>query len=68
MLIVVGVSCRISFSIVSYLYVCFSGLMTSPGEEKELIFLLSFTCNYMVSVQRGFFFLLMLGMGFVFLL
>ena len=29
-----GVSCGISFSIVSYLYVSFSRLITSVGEEK----------------------------------
>ena len=31
-------------------------------------FLLSFTCNYVVSVQRGFFFFLVLGIGCVILL
>ena len=34
MLLSVGVSCRISYSIVSYLYVSFSGLITSVGEER----------------------------------
>ena len=29
-----GVSCRISYSIVSYLYVSFSGLITSIWEER----------------------------------
>ena len=46
MLIGVGVSCRISYYIVSYWYVSFSGLITSVREEMA-IFLLSFTCNYM---------------------
>ena len=30
----VCVSCRISYSIVSYLYIGFSGLITSVGEER----------------------------------
>ena len=33
-LIGVGVSCHISYSDVSYLYVSFSGLITSVGEER----------------------------------
>ena len=36
--------------------------------KRELIFLLLFTCNYAVSVRRGFLFLLVLGMGYVILL
>ena len=36
--------------------------------KKELICLLLFTCNYVVSVRRGFFFLWVLGMGYVILL
>ena len=48
-----GVSCRILYSIVSYLYVNCSGSITSAG-ERDLICLLSFTCNYVVSVRRGF--------------
>ena len=36
--------------------------------EREIIFLLSFTCNYVVSVRRGFLFLLVLEMGCVVLL
>ena len=36
--------------------------------KRELICLLSFTCNYVVSVWRGFFFLWVLGMGYVILL
>ena len=34
----------------------------------ELICLLLFTCNYVVSVMRGFLFLWVLGMGYVILL
>ena len=37
-------------------------------EEREIIFLLSFTCNYVVSVRKGFLFLLVLEMGCVVLL
>ena len=36
--------------------------------KRELICLLLFTCNYVVSVWRGFLFLWMLGIGYVILL
>ena len=36
--------------------------------KRELICLLLFTCNYVVSVWRGFHFLWVLGMGYVILL
>ena len=36
--------------------------------KRELICLLLFTCNYMVSVWRGFLFLWVLAMGYVILL
>ena len=36
--------------------------------KRELICLLLFTCNYAVSVWRGFLFLWVLGMGYVILL
>ena len=36
--------------------------------KRELICLLLFTCNYVVSVRRGFLFLWVLGMGCVILL
>ena len=65
MLFGVGVSCRILYSIVSYLYISCSGSITSVGEERELACLLSFTCNYVVPVRRGFLFFLVLGMGCV---
>ena len=67
MLFGVSVSCRILYFIVSYLYVSCSGSITSIGEERAN-FLLSFTCNYVVSVRRGFLFLLVPGMGCVILL
>ena len=51
MLIGVGVSCRFSYSIVIHLFVSCIGLITSVG--RELIFLLSFTFNYVVSVVGG---------------
>ena len=35
--------------------------------KRELICLLSFTCNYVVSVLRGFLFLFVLGIGCVIL-
>ena len=58
--------CFVSFScsVVSYLYVSCSRSITSFGEERELIFLLSFICNYVVSVMRGFLFLLGLAVLF----
>ena len=37
-------------------------------EKRELICLLLFTCNYVVSVWRGFLFLWVFGMGYVILL
>ena len=66
----VGVSCRILYSFVVYLYVSGSGSITSVGEERKLICLdqLLFTCNYVVSVRRDFLFLWVLGMGYAFLL
>ena len=53
------------FDIVSYLYVSCSGSITSVGGERELIIscLLAFTCNNVVSVPRGFLFLLLPGIG-----
>ena len=36
--------------------------------KRELICLLSFTCNYVVFIWRGFLFLWVLGMGYVILL
>ena len=36
--------------------------------KRELICLLLFTCNYVVPVRRGFLFLWVLGMGYVFLI
>ena len=36
--------------------------------KRKLVCLLLFTCNYVVSVWRGFLFLLVLGMGYVILL
>ena len=64
------VSCRISYSVVSYLFESFSGLITSVCRfgKRELFFLLSFTCNYVVSVRRGFLFLWVLGISCVILL
>ena len=41
----------------SYLYVSFSGLIISVWEERATL-LQSFTCNFVVSVRRGFLFLL----------
>ena len=49
----VDVLCRISYSIVNYLYVPSNELISLVVEEGA-IFLLSFTCNSVVSVWRAF--------------
>ena len=64
----VGVSCRNLYSFVVYLYVGGSGSIVSWLGKRELICLLLFTCNYVVSVCRGFLFLWVLWMGYVSLL
>ena len=61
-----GVSCHVLYSFVVCLYVSVSGSLTSVGEERANLLL--FTCNYVVSVRRGFLFLLVLGMGYAILL
>ena len=62
-----GVSCRILYSFVVYLYVSGSGSISSVG-KRELICLLLFTCNYVVSIRRSFLFLWVLVIGYVILL
>ena len=57
---------RISYSVVSYLFVSFSVLIISVG-KRELNFLPSFTCNYIVSVRRSILFLLLRRIGCVIL-
>ena len=52
---------------VNYLYVSYSGLITSVGEERAIC-LLAFTCYYVVSVLRGFLMLWVLGTGCIILL
>ena len=49
MLFGVGVSCRISYSDISYLYVSFRGLM-----EERVIFSAIFCLYYVVALRRGF--------------
>ena len=66
MLIGVGVSCLILYSIVSYLLKVVADQLPRLG-KRELTYLLSFTCNY-VSVRRGFLFLLVFWIGCVILL
>ena len=63
----VGVSCRILYSSVGYLSISGSGSITSIWEERANLSAM-FTCNYVVSVRRGFLFLWVLGMGRVILL
>ena len=60
----VDVSCRNLYSFVAYLVV---DQLPRLG-KRELICLLLFTCNYVVSVWRGFLFLLVLWIGHVILL
>ena len=63
----VSVLFRIWYSVVGYLYVSFSGSITSVGEESANIVLLSFTRNCVVSVRRGFLFFLVLMISCVIL-
>ena len=56
---------HVLYSFVVCLYVSVSGSLTLIGEERERTCLLLFTCNYVVSVRRGFLFLRVLGMGYV---
>ena len=63
MLFGVGVSCRVLCSVVNYLYVSCNGSITSVGEEIS-----NLSAIVLVSVRRGFLFLLVLGMGCVILL
>ena len=56
----VGASCRILHFVVSDLHVRFSELITAAGKNRAF-FLPSITCNYEVSVCRGFLFLLAMG-------
>ena len=53
-----------------YLFICklYIADQLSLLEKRELICLLSFTLNYVVSVRKGFLFLLVLGMGCVILM
>ena len=50
------------FSFVVYLYVTVVDQLPWLG-KRELVCLLLFTCNYVVSVWGGFLFLWVLGMG-----
>ena len=52
MLIRVGISCCISYSIISYLFYALVDQITSVGEERA-IFLLLFTYNFVVSPPLG---------------
>ena len=63
----VGVSRRILYSFVVYLYVSGSGSITPVGEERANLSAV-FTCNYVVSVRRGFLFPWVFGIGYVILL
>ena len=53
-------SYTVAYYVLNNLNVSFSGLINSVGEERELLFLL-----LMVSVRRGFLFLLVLMIGCV---
>ena len=57
--------CFMSF----FVFWCKLFIRKLPGiVKRELFFLLSFTCNYVVSVPRVFFFLFVLGIGCAILL
>ena len=55
------------YSIVSYLYLSCSGSITSGGEERANLSAIV-SCNYAVSVRRGFLFLWVLRLDCVILL
>ena len=63
----VRVSCRNLYSFVVYLYVDGMDQLPRLG-KRELIRLLLFTCNYVVSVWIGCLFLWVLGVGYTILL
>ena len=65
LLLFIGVLCHNLYSFVVYLYVKVADQLPRFG-KRELICLLLFTCNYVVSVWRGF--LCVVGMGYVILL
>ena len=67
MLLGVGVSCRILYSIVSNLYVSCNGSFTSVGIERANLSAIVYL-YYVVFVRRGFLFLLVLGNGCIILL
>ena len=54
MLFGVGILCYVSWSIVSYLLYAVANLLPRLG-KRELVFLLLFTCNFVVSVRRRFY-------------
>ena len=64
----VGISCRILYFIVSYLYVSCSGSNTSIGEERATNLSAIVTHTSVFSARRDFLFLLVLGMDCVILL
>ena len=63
----VGVSCRVLYFLFVIYMLAVVDQLPRLG-KRELISLLSFTCNYAVSVRRGFLFFWVLGMGCVILL
>ena len=67
MLFGVCIICRVSWSIVIYLLYAVEDQLPRLG-KRGLVFLLLFTCNFVVSVRRRFFFLLVLVIGCVILL
>ena len=57
-----------SYFVVSYLFVRFSGSITVVCEERANFFLPSISRNDVVSVRRRFLFLLVIGIGCIILL
>ena len=62
MLFGVGILRCVSWSIVSYVLYAVADQLSRLG-KREIVFLLLFTCNFVVSVRRRFLFLLVLGLG-----
>ena len=65
--VTVGVSCRILYSIVSSLYVRCSVSIISVGEERANLSANLFTGSNVVSVRKGFLYVLVLGIRCVIL-
>ena len=65
MMMRVGISCCFLYSVANYLLYAVVDQLPRLG-KRALLFLLLFTCSFVVSVSLRFLFLLVLGMGCAF--